>query len=111
MNVELCQAHLSEAVAVAEAGLLSSSCFVEFSGHVSIKNINIHKLKGSGAEKVSLTFPSASPQTASEQLSLTHCPGPGEAGRRGFYHVAVNYHEGCEKAHPLGLLTTPHRFN
>lgn len=46
----------------------------------SLININIHKLNGSGIEKVSLTFLCASLQTADNQLSLSHCPdGKSEA--------------------------------
>lgn len=41
----------------------------------SLKSINIHELNGSGIEKVSLTFLTASPQTANKQLFLNHCPG------------------------------------
>lgn len=53
---------------------LLSTGTVQFSAHVFIKNINIQKLNGSGIEKVSLTFLAASPQTASKQLFLNHCP-------------------------------------
>ena len=77
----------------------------------SFKNINIHKLNGSGVEKVSLTFLTASPQTANKQLFLNHCPDSGGEERkgeacvrdkRGLYNFAVNYYEKFDTVHPLG---------
>lgn len=44
----------------------------------SLKSINIRKLNGSGIEKVSLTFLTASPQTANKHLFLNH-----RLGRKG----------------------------
>lgn len=73
----------------------------------SLKSINIHKLSGSGIEKVSLTFLTASPQTANKQLFLNHCPGrKGEARVRkeDFYHFVPNYYEKSDAVHSLGVV-------